>query len=63
MKEERLFIYSKRYGYTLLELTCAVVIIAILASILLPTLAKSREQARRVKCASNLHKLSRSNLR
>lgn len=48
-------VFRRKYGaFTLIELLVVIAIIAIIAAMLLPSLARAREQARRAVCVNNL---------
>ena len=53
-------IQNKKNGFTLIELLVVISIIALLIAILLPALARAKELANRVVCASNVRSLVQS---
>jgi len=53
---------QRRAGFTLMELLVVLAVLTVLAALLLPVLARAREEGRRVTCLSNLRQIGQAYL-
>lgn len=58
MKTVKFLLPQKNRAFTLIELLVVIGVIAIMAGLLLPVLAKASERAKRVVCINNMHQMA-----
>ncbi len=51
--------YDRRHAFTLIELVVVITIIAVLIGLMIPSLSRAHEQAKAIKCVSNLSAISK----
>ena len=53
-------IHTNKRGFSLIELLTVIVILALLSTLLIPSLSRAKAVARQVQCANNLHHIGQA---